>query len=209
MGEILGDRSWPRRNRRRTARALQMTSSRLLVCMFLTKLYNSTEQLNWHLQVNTINWRSVPFTDDSRFTLSTLTGVKESGDATVNVMLLVTSSSVTGLAVGQWLVWSYIANGTLTAVRHQNEILSATVRPYTGAVCPRFLLVQHNARPHVARVYRPFLDEEGIDDWCHWPALSFPLTYIQLRTAEMRMPSSATDCPGAHDALVQVWKEIP
>ncbi|KAJ8367800.1 hypothetical protein SKAU_G00078280 [Synaphobranchus kaupii] len=44
-----------------------------------------------------------------------------------------------------------IANGTLTAVRYRDEILRAIVRPYAGAVGPGFLLVQDNARPHVAR----------------------------------------------------------
>ncbi|KAI3358876.1 hypothetical protein L3Q82_015265, partial [Scortum barcoo] len=53
-----------------------------------------------------------------------------------------------------------LSNGTLTAVRYQGEILRATVRPYTGAVDPVFLVVQDNARPHVARVCRQFLDDE-------------------------------------------------
>ena len=59
-----------------------------------------------------------------------VSGVKASGDVVVNVMLLVTSSSVTSLVVGQW--WSgdgrtdlhAIANGTLTAVRLRDELLS-------------------------------------------------------------------------------------
>ncbi|KAI4871216.1 hypothetical protein NFI96_003482 [Prochilodus magdalenae] len=60
-------------------------------------------------------------------------------------------------------------NGTLllTAIRHRDEILGPVVRPYTGAVGPGFLLVHNNARPHVARVCRQFLENEGIDiiDW--------------------------------------------
>ena len=56
-----------------------------------------------------------------------------------------------------------LANGTLTAVRYWYEILRPIVRPYAGVVGPGFLLVQDNARPHVARVGRQFLDDEGID----------------------------------------------
>ncbi|KAI4885912.1 hypothetical protein NFI96_008932 [Prochilodus magdalenae] len=58
-------------------------------------------------------------------------------------------------------------NGTLTAIRYQDEILGPVVRPYASAVGPGFLLVHNNARPHVARVCRQFLENEGIDaiDW--------------------------------------------
>ncbi len=35
--------------------------------------------------------------------------------------------------------------------------------PYAGAVGPGFLLVHDDARPHVARVCRQFLEDEGID----------------------------------------------
>lgn len=53
------------------------------------------------------------------------------------------------------------ANSTLTAVRYQDKI--HIVKPYAGAVGPGLLLVQDNARPHVARVCKQFLDNEGID----------------------------------------------
>ncbi|KAI4902724.1 hypothetical protein NFI96_031916, partial [Prochilodus magdalenae] len=43
-------------------------------------------------------------------------------------------------------------NGTLTAIRHRDEILGPVVRPYAGAVGPGFLLVHNNARPYVARL---------------------------------------------------------
>ncbi|KAI4880840.1 hypothetical protein NFI96_010999, partial [Prochilodus magdalenae] len=58
-------------------------------------------------------------------------------------------------------------NGTLTAIRYQDEILGPSIRPYAGAVGPGFLLVNNNAPPHVARVCRQFLENEGIDtiDW--------------------------------------------
>ncbi len=53
-------------------------------------------------------------------------------------------------------------SGTLTAIRY--EILGPIVRPLAGAVGPGFLLAHDNARPHVVRVCRQFLEDEGIDN---------------------------------------------
>ena len=60
----------------------------------------------------------------------------------------------------------------LTAIRYRDEILRPPVRPYAGAVGPGFLLMQNNARPHVAGVCQQFLQEESIDTM-NWPA-NFP-----------------------------------
>ncbi|KAL0180183.1 hypothetical protein M9458_025625, partial [Cirrhinus mrigala] len=56
-----------------------------------------------------------------------------------------------------------LARGSLTAIRYRDEILRPLVRPYAGAVGPGFLLMQDNARPHVAGVCQQFLQDEGID----------------------------------------------
>ncbi|KAI4880116.1 hypothetical protein NFI96_005091 [Prochilodus magdalenae] len=55
-----------------------------------------------------------------------------------------------------------IDTGTLTAIRYQDGILGPVVGPYAGAVGPGFLLVHNNARPHVARACRQFLEKELI-----------------------------------------------
>ena len=106
-----------------------------------------------------------------------------------------------------------IANGTLTAVRYRDEILRAIVRPYAGAVGPGFLLVQDNARPHVARVCRQFLDDEGIDA-IDWPSRSPDLNPIEhlwdvmYRCIRRRQVPPQT-VQELTDALIQVWEEIP
>ncbi|KAK3529116.1 hypothetical protein QTP70_016548 [Hemibagrus guttatus] len=51
----------------------------------------------------------------------------------------------------------------------EDEILGPSVRPYTGAVSPGFLLVHDDAWRHVARACRQFLEDEGIDDTIEWP----------------------------------------
>ena len=103
--------------------------------------------------------------------------------------------------------------GTLTAVRYRDEILRPIVRPYAGAVGPRFLLVQDNARPHVARVCRQFLDEEGINA-VDWPARSPDLNPIEhvwdimYRRIRHRAATPQT-VQELTNALIQVWQEIP
>ena len=72
-----------------------------------------------------------------------------------------------GISLGGRTALHVLARGSLTAIRYRDEILRPLVRPYAGAVGPGFLLMQDNARPHVAGVWQQFLQEEGIDamDW--------------------------------------------
>lgn len=69
-------------------------------------------------------------------------------------------------------------NGTQDAIRYLDEILGPIVRPHTGAVGPGFLLAHDNARPHVARLCRQFLEDGGIDT-IEWPPNSPDLNPIK------------------------------
>ncbi|KAI4886560.1 hypothetical protein NFI96_027119 [Prochilodus magdalenae] len=130
-----------------------------------------------------------PFTDESRFHLSTcdrrdrLWRCREECYATCNII------QHDWFGGGSVMVWggiflegrtdlSRLDNGTLTAIRHQDEILGPVVRPYAGAVGPGFLLVHNYARPHVARVCRQFLENEVIDA-IEWPTGSPDLNPIE------------------------------
>ncbi len=88
-----------------------------------------------------------------------------------------------------------LASSTLTAVRFQDEIFRATVRPYTGALGPGFLLVHDNSWPYTARVCRQFLDDEGIDD-IDWPSCSPNLNSIHTISSGI---TSALFHPQYHD----------
>ncbi|KAI3364656.1 hypothetical protein L3Q82_011437 [Scortum barcoo] len=96
---------------------------------------------------------------------------------------------------------------------YRDEILRPLVRPYAGAVGPGFLLMQDNARPHVAGVCQQFLQDEGIDAM-DWPARSPDLNPIEhiwdimSRSIHQRHVAPQTVQELA-DALVQVWEEIP
>ncbi|MCJ8746846.1 hypothetical protein PDJAM_G00146480 [Pangasius djambal] len=104
-------------------------------------------------------------------------------------------------------------NGTLTAIRYRDEILGPIVRPYAGAVGPGFLLVHDNAQPHVARVCRQFLEDEGIDT-IEWPQRSPDLNPIEhlwdimFRSIGHRQLAPQT-VQELSDARVQIWEEIP
>lgn len=73
--------------------------------------------------------------------------VKGSGEGVENAMLHVTSFSMNSLVLWSMMVWEGISIGniTLTARRCEDESLGPTVKPYTGAVGPGFLLVHDNA----------------------------------------------------------------
>ena len=106
-----------------------------------------------------------------------------------------------------------LENGSLTAIRYRDEILEPMVRPYAGAVGPGFLLMHHNARPHVARVCRQYLEDEGIDT-IEWPSRSPDLNPIEhlwdimFRSIRRRQVAPQT-LQELTDALRQIWEDIP
>ncbi|XP_076329996.1 uncharacterized protein LOC143235656 [Tachypleus tridentatus] len=67
--------------------------------------------------------------------------------------------------------------GALNARRYINEILEPIVRPSVEGVGDGFILMQVNARAHVARLCTDF-DEEGIETF-KWPARSPYLNPIE------------------------------
>ncbi|KAI4892846.1 hypothetical protein NFI96_004930 [Prochilodus magdalenae] len=149
------------------------------------RLAFAREHQDWQI----CHWRPVLFTDKSRFTLSTCDGRDRvwrcCGERSSACNILQHDR----FGSGSVMVWGGIslkgalhvlARGSLTAIRYRDEILRPLVRPYAGAVGPGFLLMQDNARPHVAGVYQQFLqdeDTEAMDLPAHPPDLN-PIEHI-------------------------------
>ena len=177
----------------------KMTSNRLLACMFLTKL-SETDSMSHdpaarlafarkHRNRSPHRWEQVH---------TKHTGVKEYRDTITNIMLPVTSSSMTGLAVGQFGLGRLILGGSQSSMSDRCYVPGRN--PYAGVVSPGFLLVQDNVRPNVARVCRQFLDDEGIDA-IDWPSRSLDLNWAPIGRFVLvhpMSPSSTRDCSGAH-----------
>ena len=184
------------------------------------RLAFAQEHQNWQVR----HWRPVLFTDESRFTLSTCDSHervwRRQGER--NVVCNAVQHDMFG--GGSVMVWGGISmegrtdlycleNGALTAIRYRDEILEPIVRPYAGAVGPGFLLMHDNAQPHVARVCRQYLEDEGIET-IEWPSRSPDLNPIEhlwdimFRSIRRRQVAPQT-VQQLRDALTQIWEEMP
>ncbi|TWW73864.1 Transposable element [Takifugu flavidus] len=184
------------------------------------RLAFAIDHQNWQL----CHWRPVLFTDESRINLSTCDRQGRvwrcRGDhyAACNIIQhdRFGGGSVVvlgGISLEGCRDLYRLNNGTLTAIRYRDEILGPIVRTYAGAVGPGFFLVLDNARPHVARVCRQFLEDEGIDT-IDWPPRSPVLNPIEqlwdimFRSIRHRQVDPQT-VQELSDALLQIWEEIP
>ena len=104
-----------------------------------------------------------------------------------------------------------IVDGNLTAARYRDEILRPHVIPFLQQ--HNLTLQQDNARPHVARIYQVFLENNNVQP-LNWPPYSpylspFEHLWDQLdRRVRQRQPPPATRAQLTR-ALEEEWNKIP
>ena len=168
------------------------------------------------------DWRRVMFSDDSRFPLQrsdTRQRVyRRLGERYSDACVREVDRFGGG---GSVMVWGGISHGVktplvviqgnLTAVRYRDQVLMPHILPLVTA---HNLTFQHdNARPHVARVCRDFLNQNNVQV-LDWPPYSPDLNPIEhLWDALDRMVRKRVNVPNnvaqLQLALIQEWNNIP
>ena len=184
-------------------------------------------RLNWareHVGWTLNDWTPVLFTDESKFCVD-FTDRRSRVWRTANERFApVCVAEHDRYGKGSLLVWAGISmdgktdlhvidNGTLTAERYVNEILDIHVRPYAGAIGPRFILMDDNARPHRGRVTNQFLETETIVRM-EWPARSPDMNPIEhvwdmLQRAVSARPIQPITVAQLRVALLEEWAALP
>lgn len=182
------------------------------------------ERLQWcqqRLRWPAARWRTVLFTDESRFLLRRTDGrvrvYRRRGERFAPNCV----QQGDRFGGGSVMVWAGIHHagrtplvhvaGALTGIRYRDEILQPHVIPHINANGGLF---QHdNARPHVARVCQEFLQRNQVNT-LPWPARSPDLSPIEHlwddldRRVRRRNPPPQT-LPQLLVALQQEWQNIP
>lgn len=156
-------------------------------------------------------WSNVLFTNDSRFYLHgndrwiqvwRCRGGCHNPNHTMPVIAFHGGSIMVWPEVSRYLRTLVIfPRGGLTVVRYVDEILRPVVLPLRQRRGNHFLLMQDNARPHVARHMQQFLPNNQIRILEHvWDILGSRLQHEYPTLAKLREL--------AH-ALRQIWQRIP
>ena len=105
-----------------------------------------------------------------------------------------------------------IENGSLTAVRHVEEVLNEHADPFLVNMGANSIFTHDNAQPHTARLVNMYIQD--VDITCmEWPARSPDLNPIELawgklgRCVRQRSPAPVT-LHELRNALVEEWANI-
>lgn len=186
----------------------------------VARLQFSREHLNWTLA----QWRTVLFTDESRFCLHSPDGRERVWRRPGERFAECTFKPRLSHGGGSLMVWAGISmdactelvvidGGSLTAQRYIEEVLENYVVPFAPFIGDGFILMQDNARPHSARCVTEYLDAVGIRKF-NWPACTpdgNPIEHVwDMLGRRVRGRSVApTTINELRVALQEEWQNIP
>jgi transposase len=136
-------------------------------------------------------WRSLLFTDESRFSPRSPDGREKVWRRPGERYSQCCISPRTEFNGGSIMVWGgisldartdlvFVENGAMTAHRYILECLEPHVVPYAPFIGENFLLMDDNARPHRARIVDQYLEQVGVQR-LSWPACSPVWDFLSRR----------------------------
>lgn len=210
---------------RRRLKEVNMTSRRPVRAPRLSRNHK-VSRLNFareHLQWQLRHWRSVLFTDESRFCLTRCDGrvrvYRRPGERYTAACI----QEVDRFGAGSVMVWGGISiDGRtdlvvvpqrLNAQIYVETILQEHVMPFADNFGHGFILQQDNCRVHTANLTTNFLREQEIQVM-GWPAMSPDLNAIEhvwdlLDRRIRKRPAAPQTLRGLAEALVEEWRNLP
>lgn len=177
------------------------------------------QHANWELR----HWRRVLFTDESRFRLTRCDGRVRVWRRRGERYEPVAVQEVDRFGLGSVMVWGGISvdyktdlvlvPGNLNAANYIADILEMHVVTAAQIMDPGFILVQDNARVHVANDTMNFLRELEIQAM-DWPAMSPDLNPIEhvwdMLERRIRLrPAAPQNLQELQEALIEEWERLP
>ena len=189
----------------------------LTACHRAARLQWAQRHFCWGRQ----QWARVLFSDEFRFNLSYHDGrirvFRRRGERFADNCLIERdrfgggSVMVWGGIMGRRKTNLIVVQDNLNAQGHINQILQPEAVPFLQRHGPA-ILIYDNARPHVARICRQFLNRNNINV-LHWPAVSPDMNLIEhiwdSLGRKVRARGKVHNLRDLENALIQEWKNIP
>ena len=180
-------------------------------------------RLQWaqrHFRSGRQQWARVLFSDESRFNRSHRDGrirvFRRRGERFADNCLIERdrfgggSVMVWGVIMGRRKTNLIVVQGNLNAQGYINQILQPEAVPFLQRHVPA-ILMHDNARPHVARICRQFLNRSNVNV-LHWPAVSpdmNPTEHIwDYLGRKFRSRGNVHNLRDLENALIEEWNNI-